>query len=87
MGKDYKVLFKDKAIPIKKIGKYTYWYYKEDFVVTKHCYRNRESKKEKIMAILEDNDIIGVMLRNYTTQRGLNKIRKIGLEENGFENI
>jgi hypothetical protein len=27
------------------------------------------------------------MLRNYTTQRGLNKIRKIGLEENGFENI
>ena len=87
MGKYYKILFKENAIPIKKIGKYSYWYYKENFVVTKHCYKNRDSTKEKIMAILEKNDIIGVMFKNFTTFRGLNKIRRVGLEENGFENI
>lgn len=76
----YKLLYKKNATPIKKVGSYTYWYYKDEFVVTKKTYNSttkNRSIKERIIAVLEESDIIAVMSRNYTTFRGIEKMRKI----------
>jgi len=81
-----RLVYKNKATPLKKVGKYTYWFYEDEFVVTKQSYKNRDSIKEKIVAHLHEDDIIGIMKKNYMTFRGLDKIKKMG-EENEFENI
>jgi hypothetical protein len=77
--KKYKLLFKDKAVALKKFGKYTCWFYEKQFVITKRTYKkeNKDNqRKENIICFINDEDIIDIMNRESITSRRIRMIEK-----------